>query len=80
MKAGQIITLLCALVLLLPGACFTVVGLSVMSDPEGVGWGFLSLLVASPFLAAVVWMIRKVINWNRVPEAGAPPASPPPAG
>jgi hypothetical protein len=71
MKAGQIITLLCALVLLLPGTCFAVVGIGVMVQPDGFGWGLLAFLVATPFFAVVAWMIRKVIRWNREPEVGA---------
>jgi len=69
MKAGQIITLLCALVLLLPGTCFAVVGLMVVTDPSGLGWGLLSLLISAAFLAVVAWMVRVVIRWNRPPGA-----------
>jgi hypothetical protein len=69
MKAGQVITLLCALVLLLPGTCFGVVGVMVVTDPSGLGWGFLSLLVSAVFFALVVWLVRVVIRWNRPPPA-----------
>lgn len=72
MKAGQIITLLCALLLLLPGTCFGIVGIAVITDPNGLGWGFLSLLVSAAFLAVVVWLVRVVIRWNRPPSAGGP--------
>jgi len=67
MKAGQIITLLCALVLLLPGTCFAVVGVVVITDPSGLGWGLFLLLIAAAFLAVVAWMVRVVIRWNRPP-------------
>jgi hypothetical protein len=70
MKAGQVITLFCALVLLLPGTCFGVVGVIVIADPNGLGWGFLSLLVAAVFFALVVWLVRVVIGWNRPPPTG----------
>jgi len=69
-KAGQVITLLCALVLLLPGTCFAVAGVVGVMYPGGLGWGFLSLLLSAAFLAAVVWLIRAVIRWNRLPPAG----------
>lgn len=78
MKAGQIITLLCALALLLPGTCFGIVGIAVITDPNGLGWGFLSLLVSAVFFAVVAWMVRVVIRWNRVPKA--PELAPPEQG
>jgi len=54
-------------VLLLPGTCFGVVGLLVITDPSGLGWGLLSLLISVAFLAVVAWMVRVVIRWNRPP-------------
>ncbi len=69
MKAGQVITLLCALVLLLPGTCFAVAGVVGVMYPGGLGLGFVSLLISAAFLAAVIWLIRVVIRWNRIPGA-----------
>lgn len=71
MKAGQVITLLCALVLLLPGTCFGVMGVIVIFDPSGVGWGILSLLVSAVFFSLVVWLVRVVIRWNRPSPGGS---------
>ena len=70
MKAGQIITLLCALVLLLPGTCFGIAGVMAIGDPHAVGMGLLALLISAGFLAVVVWMVRVVIRWNRPPGGG----------
>jgi len=48
--------------LLLPGTCFAMVGLMVITDPSGLGRGLFALLISAALLAVVAWMARVVIR------------------
>jgi hypothetical protein len=47
-----------------------IVGVAVIIDPSGLGWGFLSLMVSAVFFALMVWLGRVMLRWNQVPPAG----------
>jgi hypothetical protein len=80
MKAGQIICLIVGLVLLLPGGCFTLFGVGLISDSSdnmaGAGWMLLGIAVVILGLAGLMFWIafRKT-----TPPAASPGDAPPPA-
>jgi membrane protein implicated in regulation of membrane protease activity len=51
MTGGQIAALLLAILLLLPGGCFLVVGISVAMDPHYADAAFVALPIAAAILA-----------------------------
>ena len=84
MRAGQIICLIVGLVLLLPGGCFLLFGVGLLSDSSdnmaGAGWMLLAIAVVVLGLAGLMlWVaFRKTAPPPAVPPAG-PGEAPPPA-
>jgi len=81
MKAGQIICLIVGLVLLLPGGCFALFGIGLVSDSSdnmsGAGWMLLAIAAAILALAALMFWVafRKT---GQPAGAAAKPENPPP--
>jgi uncharacterized membrane protein YjjB (DUF3815 family) len=80
MKAGQVLVIIAAIGMLLPGGCFLVVSLGVFSDPHSIGLGLLVLAIAAGFLALSVYLFRLAIRWNRPPASASPPSTKPQDG
>jgi hypothetical protein len=53
MTGGQVLALLCAIVLLIPGGCFLIVGIASLAGGSS-GSGVAALQIAVPLVAVVV--------------------------
>jgi membrane protein implicated in regulation of membrane protease activity len=69
MTGGQIAALILAIVLLLPGGCFLIFGISLLSDPQVSDAAPLALLVGLAILA-VMGLLFWVAFHKRPPPPG----------
>jgi heme/copper-type cytochrome/quinol oxidase subunit 2 len=57
MSGGQIVALLCAILLLLPGGCFVLLGISVATGQDrDADLSSLALLIAAAILGVAGWL------------------------
>jgi len=75
MKAGQVVVIIAAIGMLVPGGCFLVGSVAAFSDPNAIGLGLVMLAIAAGFLALSVYLFRLAIRWNR-PFASKSPEPP----
>jgi uncharacterized membrane protein YjjB (DUF3815 family) len=75
MKAGQVLVIIAAIGMLVPGGCFLVGSLAAFSDPNAIGLGLVVLAIAAGFLALSIYLFRLAIRWNH-PPATKPQDSP----
>jgi uncharacterized membrane protein YjjB (DUF3815 family) len=71
MKAGQVLVIIAAIGMLVPGGCFLVGSLAAFSDPNAIGLGLVVLAIAAGFLVLSVYLFRLAIRWNRPPASTA---------
>ena len=56
MKAGKVVAVITAVVLLLPGLCFTVVSFDVLGGRNSQGLGLVVLMIGLGVLALAAWL------------------------
>ena len=78
MKAGQVLVVIAAIGMLVPGGCLLVGSIAAFSDPNAIGLGLVVLAFAGGFVALSVYLFRLAIRWNRPPavKPEEPPAGP----
>jgi uncharacterized membrane protein YjjB (DUF3815 family) len=76
MKAGQVLVIIAAIGMLVPGGCFLVGSIAAFSDPNAISLGIVVLAIAAGFLALSVYLFRLAIRWNRplAPKSPEPPS------
>jgi hypothetical protein len=75
MTGGQIAALIFALLLLLPGGCFLILGISLLSDPQVSDAAPLALIVAIAILG-VMGLLFWLAFRKRPPAPPSPGAAP----
>ena len=77
MTGGQVAALICAILLLLPGGCFLVVGTAFLTDDDRIAQSAapLALIVAAVLLGIVGLLFW--VAFRRRPGAGSADAPPP---
>jgi membrane protein implicated in regulation of membrane protease activity len=74
MTGGQIVALIFAILLLLPGGCFLIFGISLLNDPQVSGASVLVLLVGIAILS-VMGLLFWVAFRRRPPSPPGPGAA-----
>jgi hypothetical protein len=69
MSGGQIAALLFAIVLLLPGGCFLLVGISLTTDRQFAEMAFVALPIAAAILALAGLLFWVAFRRKRGPDA-----------
>ena len=72
MTGGQVLALLCAIVLLVPGGCFLIVGIASLAEGSS-GSGVAALQIGVPIVAVVVLLFWVALRRR-------PPSPPGPGG
>jgi membrane protein implicated in regulation of membrane protease activity len=72
MTGGQVLALLCAIVLLVPGGCFLIVGIGSLAEGSS-GSGVAALQIGVPIVAVVVLLFWVALRRR-------PPSPPGPGG
>ena len=75
MTGGQIAALIFALLLLLPGGCFVVLGFAMMS--ESTDFGTMLLVIGLAILSVMGLLFRLAFRKPPPPDAGAGPSAAP---
>ena len=75
MTGGQVVALIFAILLLLPGGCFLIVGVGVATDSQYWQMAFIALPIAAAILALAGFLFWVAFRRKRPPSGGvAPPA------
>ncbi|HEX3860722.1 MAG TPA: hypothetical protein VHY35_03440 [Stellaceae bacterium] len=78
MTGGQIAALLFAILLLLPGGCFLVVGISILSDRQFAEMALIALPIAAAILGLSGFLFWVALRRRRISPPHSPIDSPPP--
>ena len=73
MSGGQITALIFALLLLLPGGCFLVLGISLTTDRQYADMAFVALPIAAAILALAGFLFRVAFRRRPPADTDAPP-------
>lgn len=76
MSGGQIAALLGAIVLLLPGGCFLILGISLTTDRQFADMAFVALPIAAAILALAGFLFWVAFRRRRPPADDAAPPPP----
>jgi hypothetical protein len=79
MSGGQIVALLCAILLLLPGGCFLVFGIGLSDQYADDREAAVELLLVAAAILALAGLLFWIAFSSRF-HRGTPPAAPPGAG
>jgi membrane protein implicated in regulation of membrane protease activity len=74
LSGGQVAALIFAILLLLPGGCFLLAGISAVTDPQYAGIALLGLLIAAAILGLAGFLFWRAFR-RRPADADGP--SPP---
>ena len=69
MSGGQIAALVFAVILLIPGGCFTVFGIGMLGDPGAYGLGPPLLIIGLVILALVAFLAWVAFHKRKPPAA-----------
>jgi membrane protein implicated in regulation of membrane protease activity len=73
MSGGQIAALICAILLLLPGGCFLIAGISVLSDSRSASMALLALPIAAAILGLAGYLFWRAFRRRPANDYGASP-------
>ncbi|MFZ2004473.1 MAG: hypothetical protein WB697_10550 [Stellaceae bacterium] len=77
MTGGQVAALIFAILLLLPGGCFLILGIAVATDRQFYDAAFVALPIAAAILGLSFFLFWLAFRRRRPPGQGNPPENPP---